>query len=221
VITKNVLANYSEVSQLKFTELGANDKNAALNIAMTYLNNDDGTKKYDGYGYSPGDPKHSGDVWIHRQYADGYGYFVDSFLYNLVLHEVGHAVGLKHPHEGTITSPLVHDQHEFSIMSYRSYAGAPLGATNDSGSFPQSLMMDDIAALQQMYGANFETRSGDTTYSFDPRDGRMFIDGIAQGPKLGSKIFGTIWDGGGHDTYDFSNYVYELRPDAGRLVNAR
>jgi serralysin len=107
----------------------------------------------------------------------------------------------------------VHDQHQFSIMSYRSYYNAPLFARNDADSFPQSLMMDDIATLQHLYGANFETRSGDTVYSFNPNDGRMMIDGVAQNPKSGSKIFCTIWDGNGHDTYDFSNFTSDQKID--------
>ena len=166
----------------------------------------------------PAERTHSGDIWIHREYETASAFYGDTWLYNVVLHEIGHSVGLRHPHEGLISpdpdpAPDVNDQHQFSIMSYRSYYDAPLGATNDAGSFPQSLMMDDIATLQHLYGANFETRSGDTTYSFDPSDGRMIIDGVAQSPKSGSKIFCTIWDGNGHDTYDFSNFISEQKID--------
>jgi serralysin len=212
---QKALENYSDVCLLKFTELAPDNKSAALNIGMTCLDDENGNKQYDGLTYGP-EQKHSGDVWIHRQYESASAYYFDTKLTNVVLHEIGHAVGLKHPHEGSegiIDPPRIHDQHEFSIMTYRSYYQAPLGARNDVWSFPQSLMMDDIAALQYMYGANFGTRSGDTTYSFDPVDGRMSIDGIPQGQKSGSKIFCTIWDGGGHDTYDFSAYPYELKVD--------
>jgi serralysin len=210
--TQEALENFSDVCLLKFKALDDDDPSAALNIGMANLNDADGNKLYDGYGYRP-EQKHSGDVWIHRHFVSASAYYVDTDLTNVILHEIGHAVGLKHPHDGVEGDPRIHDQHEFSIMSYRSYYQAPLGARNDPWSLPQSLMMDDIAALQHMYGANFETRSGDTTYSFNPVDGQMFIDGIRQGEKSGSKIFCTIWDGGGHDTYDFSNYIYELKVD--------
>ena len=42
-------------------------------------------------------------------------------------------------------------------MSYRSYIGASTtqGLTNATWSFPQTLMLYDIAALQYMYGANY------------------------------------------------------------------
>ena len=225
VMMENALANFSDVCLLKFNELASNDKSAALNIGMTNLNNADGSKKYDGYGYSPANDYHSGDIWIHREYTTVSAVYGDTWLYNVILHEMGHAVGLKHPHEknalGDLTfSPEVHDQHQFSIMSYRSYYDAPLLARNDADSLPQSLMMEDIATLQYLYGANFETRSGDTIYSFNPVNGQMIIDGVAQIPKSPAdafapfdKIFCTIWDGNGHDTYDFSNFISEQRID--------
>ena len=226
-MAQKALENFSEVCLLKFTELAPSfdlagssftNKSAALNIGMTYLNNAAGVKVYDGYGYSPADNDHSGDIWIHREYETASAFSEDTWLYNVILHEMGHAVGLKHPHDENalgdmIFSPEVHDQHQFSAMSYRSYYDAPLSARNDAGSFPQSLMMDDIATLQYLYGANFETRSGDTTYSFNPVNGQMIIDGVAQDPKSGSKIFCTIWDGNGHDTYDFSNFISEQKID--------
>ena len=94
-------------------------------------------------------------------------------------------------------------------MSYRSYIGASVtgGLTNGTWSFPQTLMMYDIAALQDMYGANYTTNSGNTVYKWDPNTGQEFINGVAQAAPGGNKIFMTIWDGGGNDTYDFSNYT--------------
>jgi hypothetical protein len=38
----------------------------------------------------------------------------------------------------------------------------------------------------------------------------MSLNGVAQGAPAGNKIFMTIWDGGGTDTYDFSNYATGL-----------
>jgi serralysin len=114
--------------------------------------------------------------------------------------------------------PTDKDSLEYSVMSYRSYIGQSTsgGYTNANGSYPQSLMMYDIAALQKMYGANFSTNSGNSTYSWDPKTGEMFINGVGQGVPVANKIFLTIWDGGGSDTYDFSNYTtgvtVDLRP---------
>jgi serralysin len=68
-------------------------------------------------------------------------------------------------------------------------------------------MMYDIAAVQHMYGANFSTNNGNTVYQWNPNTGQSFINGVAQSAPGGNRVFETIWDGGGVDTYDFSNYT--------------
>ena len=97
-------------------------------------------------------------------------------------------------------------------MSYRSYIGASTtqGLTNATWSFPQTLMLYDIAALQYMYGANYNTNSGNTVYKWNPSTGQETINGVAQAAPGGNTIFMTLWDGGGNDTYDFSNYTTNL-----------
>ena len=71
-------------------------------------------------------------------------------------------------------------------------------------------MMYDIAAVQTMYGANYATNSGDTVYKWSPTTGEMSLNDVGMGAPAGNKIFMTIWDGGGQDTYDFSNYTTAL-----------
>ncbi|MCP9480470.1 M10 family metallopeptidase C-terminal domain-containing protein [Shimia sp. CNT1-13L.2] len=154
--------------------------------------------------FLPGHSANSGDVMIDiaRPTAEA---AVGSYDFYVFIHEVGHALGLKHPHStrgNGVQLPANQDSHEFSVMSYRSWAGQSIAnVTNAEGSYPHTLMMHDIAAIQYLYGANFKTKSGDTTYTFD---------------KTKAKIFETIWDGGGHDTYDASNYntgvMLDLRP---------
>ena len=99
-------------------------------------------------------------------------------------------------------------------MSYHSYVGSGLsGYTNASTSYPTTLMMFDIAALQTEYGANYTTNSGATIYTWDPLTGQEFVNGVGQGAPSGNKIFMTLWDGGGNDTYDFHNYASNLTVD--------
>ena len=77
--------------------------------------------------------------------------------------------------------PAAVDSLEYTVMSYRSYTGATsVGLTNATWSFPQTLMMYDIAALQYMYGANYNTNSGDTVYKWNPTTGQETINGVAQ-----------------------------------------
>jgi serralysin len=72
-------------------------------------------------------------------------------------------------------------------------------------------MMNDIAALQAMYGANFSTQSGDTVYAWSPTTGGLSLNGVLQGTPAGNRVFMTVWDGGGKDTYDFSAYATALK----------
>ncbi len=75
-------------------------------------------------------------------------------------------------------------------------------------------MMDDIAALQYLYGANFSVL-GPTRYSWNPGTGETMVNGVGQGrPGTAgdaaadrNKIFLTLWNRDGKDaTYDFSAY---------------
>ena len=167
--------------------------------------------------------KSSGDVWLGADHRSR-SHEVGSFTYTTILHEVGHALGLKHLHEATRynsrISDLAYDQISHSIMSYRSYYGQKPGFYSvEEYNFPQTFMVGDIAALQKMYGANYKVNSGDNVYSWRPDAGNTYIDGqIAISPAV-NVIFATIWDGGGKDTYDLSAYTegvhINLEPGSG------
>lgn len=74
-------------------------------------------------------------------------------------------------------------------------------------------MMLDIAALQEMYGADYTTNSGDTVYKWNPNQGITYVNGVAAITPAANRIFATIWDGGGIDTYDLSAYTTALKID--------
>ncbi len=170
-----------------------------------------------GIGYYPGLVDRGGDAWFNSTQARFNDVDIGDSAYWVVLHELGHTIGLKHGHANDRPGPTTDvlpdefNSMEFSVMTYHRYVGdeAPFNDTQE-GSFAQSLMMLDIAAIQYMYGANFNTNAGNTIYTFSTTTGEMFVDGVGQGTPQANKIFRTIWDGNGNDTYDLSNYTTNL-----------
>jgi serralysin len=149
-------------------------------------------------------------------------YGTDEF--NTIMHEFGHSVGLKHGHDPSIHGALSasRDDNEFSVMTYASYLGSnidkgPTAAVE--GSAPQSFMMYDIAALQLLYGANFDKQGTAATYTWDAGSGRESLNG-SEAPNTGTtvtnKIFSTVWTQGAAATYDLHNFnqdqIDDLRP---------
>lgn len=206
--TRAVLKHYSSVINVKFTEVTETSKQHG---DLRYAETD---KVTTAWAYYPSTSAAGGDAWFNNSSnwydsptKGNYGYFT-------IIHETGHAMGLKHTFEarGSFpTMPSDHDSIEYSVMSYNSYVGSTKGYyTNEQWSYPQSLMMYDIAALQNLYGANYNTNSGNTVYSWNPQTGEMYINGAGQGAPGGNHVFLTVWDGGGSDTYDFSNYATDL-----------
>ncbi len=164
------------------------------------------------YAYMPGDGV-GGDVWLG---GSGRAPRAGNYDNMTILHELGHALGLKHPHEagsfGTV--PLAFDTPEFTVMTYRPFEGGPTsGYRFETWGAPQSYMMLDIAALQQMYGADFSVNAGDTVYRWTPGSGQTLVNGGVGIDPGDNRIFATIWDGGGKDTYDLSAYTCGLRLD--------
>ncbi len=175
--------------------------------------------------YFPGASNSAGDEWFGPTAAYTNPQLGD-YGWDTVFHEMGHALGLKHPHDtgGTYVVPANQDAMELSIMSYRSYAGGSVtgGYTNETGGFDQTFMQNDIAALQYMYGANFSGPKNNI-YSFSSTTGEMSINGVGQGVPTDNRILRTIWDGGGHVTYDFSGYatneMIDLNPGKASILS--
>jgi Ca2+-binding RTX toxin-like protein len=236
-------AQIASFTNLKFTEIVETDTvHAHFRISQS-ADNDVGS----AYGGFPSDTRGvAGDIWFGRTSQPYYDLaFQGTWGYSTMLHEIGHTVGLKHGHQSYTNSDLSfffgtsprfgtqsltpdRDGQAWSLMTYTPAPGTS-GFAGEKMNQPQTFMQYDIAALQYMYGANFETNSGDSVYTFSQTTGEMSINGVGQGVPSGNKIFLTVWDGGGNDTIDASNYAngvtVDLRPgqfstvDQSQLVN--
>jgi serralysin len=199
-VTRDTFALFAEAANITFVEVAPGT--ASINLATANLGAGIGGWAYYPYpGYSgPGDQTVMGDVWITNRYASYSNPTKGSWEYLTIIHEIGHAIGLKHPGNynaggggtGGPYLPTSEDSHQYTVMSY--YSGPSYGSTE-----PITPQLYDIAAVQHLYGVNSATRSGNDTYAFAT-----------------SLQIKTIWDGGGTDTFDLSNQtqavVLDLRP---------
>jgi hypothetical protein len=150
----------------------------------------------------------AGDIWINAENGSDTDWAIGSVNFESLMHEVGHAIGIKHPfEEGVVLSSLL-DNSVNTIMSYTDIKDVYPNAGYINGKYDfityyinrETPMVLDIAAIQYIYGANNNYKTGDDTYTFDPT----------------KPFYKTIWDAGGKDTISASNFslgcVIDLTP---------
>jgi Ca2+-binding RTX toxin-like protein len=233
--TRSLLQLIANVTDLTFSELtGTGDyqtAGAAAHADLRYAESSAADVAYAYYPTNSGPGSVGGSAWFNKTNFNNP--VRGNYAWMGILHETGHALGLKHGHEFPLAISADHDSVEYSVMTYRSYPGGDVegGYSNETWGYPQTLMMLDIAALQKIYGAaNYAFNSGTSVYTWSDTTGEMSINGVGQGaPGNGAggsanRIFMTVWDGDGNDTYDLSNYsdnlTVDLRPGEWTTTNA-
>ncbi|MBL1419744.1 MAG: hypothetical protein COC24_004465 [Alphaproteobacteria bacterium] len=140
-----------------------------------------------------------------------------------ILHELGHFLGLAHPHSSVSTdAPFVElNDSKYDLMSYlysdddrkvvktdTGGGGGTLNSTYNFGSFVNYTPIN-LASLQYLYGANTTTHTDGTSYMLtDAKTTARDIDGSDGTISIGRAYY-TVWDNGGTDEirYAGSNRV--------------
>ena len=148
-----------------------------------------------GHAYSPNSAVPAGgDVWLNTtsSSASTGSWTIGSYNVKSITHELGHALGLKHPFEDAVQLSAPLDSWLYTTMSYTNAPKNIWYASNGVGFYvpPSTPMLLDIQAMQYLYGANTTYNTGNTSYTFDPS----------------TPFFKCLWDAGGVDTISVSNF---------------
>lgn len=141
------------------------------------------------HAYYPSSDPSAGDVWFgHNNWnTDRSTVPLGDYDYETIVHEIGHAIGLKHSFESPYAIPAQYDNMFYSVMSYTASPWSP-HQNNYATFFPTTPMYYDLVAIQAMYGRNMSHNAGNTNYVFND----------------GQRYFQTIDDAGGTDTITFN-----------------
>lgn len=217
---QSVFDSIEAVIDIEFTVVNS----AAAADLVLLLDTDESNGDFLGYFNPPGTTNagvgvFDGTQWDRDPGGDleqgGYGYVT-------IMHELLHGLGLAHPHDTGGTSTVMPgvfsafgdygvgnlNQGVFTTMTYNSgFSGGgpgrvPTGDVGTNFGFEGTPMALDIAALQDIYGANPTHANGNSVYTLPSGNGR-------------GTYWQSIWDTGGIDEIRHAgngNATIDLRP---------
>ena len=210
----NTIASFANITFEEINETG--NIVGDFRIGITDANHFGMSSEFAAYSQGVSNSPNAGNIFFNGgidkntnnipDYNESDTFSGKSRAFTTLLHEIIHSLGHKHPFEvidSTNTNEgnaniyqNEYEQYPYSIMSYtplrdkETYSIKYEGVNLSIGGkiFPTTPMLFDIMALQEIYGATTETKSGNDTYTFTPN----------------SLPFECIYDTAGEDTLDLN-----------------
>jgi Ca2+-binding RTX toxin-like protein len=133
-------------------------------------------------GYPPG-----GHVYLNLPTLGSSSFAPGTFGFRVAIHEIGHAIGLKHPFEGAAQLPAALLTAANTVMSYDNSPVTGLGVY-------------DLAAARFLYGGNTVANGAAVTRSWDAAREAVRHSGSAAGERIfGTSLHDIIEGGAGND----------------------
>lgn len=189
------LTSWANVANIDLQYVASESSSQVGDIRVVFTTGGDMDASTYAYAYLPGG-SYGGDVWLNtnQPVSTGADFSIGANGYQTLLHELGHALGLSHPFEGSVKLSAQYENYKYTVMSY---SDAPNHQDSGFSSYyPTTPMLFDILAIQYLYGANMNYQTGDNVYTFDDS----------------GTYYQTIWDAGGTDTIYYD-------ADTGGVIN--
>ena len=202
---REVLASYETYANVRFREVAATDDHGDSVITFGAADLVDGVA---GIAFLPsgnvasGQGSVTGDVWFDTDLFhpnEEIDVSPGSLFRFVALHEVGHALGFKHPFALPNPLPIFSDFDYNTVMSNsHDNVHNPFEAYPE---FPSTPSLYDAVALQQLYGVNQDQNIGNNHYG-NGLSGSFphFFSNTETHQSL-------LYDSGGIDTYNYTNHV--------------
>ena len=213
---REVFANYETYADIDFVEVAPTLDMADAEIVIGAWGNFDcpGLQAAAAYAYLPaplngGHGNNASDIWFNTNPAvtdydptnvlNPTDVSLGGSFYHTSQHEIGHAIGFKHPFEAQPSLSIFNNFDYNTVMAYQHD-----NINNKFDPYPESpasLMLYDIVELQRLYGPNEEYRTGNDHY------GNLFSGTRPHFISNTEQHQTTLWDAGGIDTFNFTNHT--------------